>query len=85
MIPLNDYPDSLLTLIRAMERGFNGHDRKALEINPRYSLAWYRLAKNLLDKSEYAESLDACYKCLEIDPNFQAAIVLREILILKFG
>lgn len=80
-IPHNDYPDSILTLKRAMERGYNGHDRKALEINPRYSLAWYRLAKNLYDKLNYTESLDACFKCLEIDPNFQAALMLRDTIL----
>jgi hypothetical protein len=80
-IPSNDYPDSILTLKRAMERGYNGHEEKALEVNPRYSLAWYRLAKNLYDKLNYTESLDACFKCLEIDPNFQAALVLRDTIL----
>jgi len=80
-IPPDDYPDSILTLKRAMERGYNGHERKALEVNPRYSLAWYRLAKNLYDKLNYTESLDACYKCLEIDPNFQAALMLRDTIL----
>ena len=81
IIPPNDYPDSILTLKRAMERGYNGHERKALEVNPRYSLAWYRLAKNLYDKLNYTESLDACFKCLEIDPNFQAALMLRDTIL----
>lgn len=80
-IPSDEYPDSILTLKRAMERGSNGHERKALEVNPRYSLAWYRLAKNLYDKLNYTESLDACFKCLEIDPNFQAALVLRDTIL----
>jgi len=80
-IPPDDYPDSILTLKRSMERGYNGHERKALEVNPRYSLAWYRLAKNLYDKLNYTESLDACFKCLEIDPNFQAALMLRDTIL----
>ena len=80
-IPPDDYPDSILTLKRAMERGYNGHERKALEVNPRYSLAWYRLAKNLYGKLNYTESLDACFKCLEIDPNFQAASMLRDTIL----
>lgn len=80
-IPPEDYPDSILTLKRSMERGYNGHERKALEVNPRYSLAWYRLAKNLYDKLNYIESLDACFKCLEIDPNFQAALKLRDTIL----
>ena len=80
-IPEYEYPDSVLTVKRAMERGFNGHDRKALEINSKYSLAWYRLAKNLYDNLNYTESLDACFKCLEIDPNFQAALLLRDTIL----
>jgi hypothetical protein len=80
-IPEYEYPDSVLTVKRAMERGSNGHERKALEVNPRYSLAWYRLAKNLYDKLNYTESLDACFKCLEIDPNFQAALMLRDTIL----
>ena len=80
-IPPDEYPDSILTLKRSMERGYNGHERKALEVNPRYSLAWYRLAKNLYDKLNYTESLDACFKCLEIDPNFKGALMLRDTIL----
>ena len=80
-IPPDEYPDSILTLKRAMERGYNGHERKALEVNPRYSLAWYSLAKNLYDKLNYTKSLDACFKCLEIDPHFQAALMLRDTIL----
>ncbi|MHA1526670.1 MAG: hypothetical protein ACTSQD_06530 [Promethearchaeota archaeon] len=80
-IPPDEYPDSILTLKRAMERGYNGHERKALEVNPRYSLAWYSLANNLYDKLKYTESLDACFKCLEIDPHFQAALMLRDTIL----
>jgi len=83
LIPVEDYSESLNILKRAMERGFNGHEKKALEVNPKYSLAWFRLAKRLSNSLDYTGTLEACLKCLEIDPTFQGAITIKDEIMKK--
>lgn len=52
--------------------------KSALEINPRYSLAWYSLAQ-VNNKSGYIkEALEACEAALKINSKFKSAILLYE-------
>ncbi|GAI88608.1 unnamed protein product [marine sediment metagenome] len=53
---------------------------KSLEIKPDSSLTWYFFAEVFFKKKQYNKSIDACEKCLELDPTLiEAKILLRTV------
>ncbi len=45
---------------------------KAIELNPKYALAYYNRCKMYNDKKEYDLAIADCTKSIELDPKYRA-------------
>ena len=53
------------------------HFDKAIEIDPRFHLAWYNKGCSLMDQNAYEKALKHFDKALELSPRFQEAVARK--------
>jgi tetratricopeptide (TPR) repeat protein len=56
-----------------------GSYQRAIQINPDHKEAYYGLASALLSQGDLAATMDACGKCLQLDPLCQHALAYQSI------